>query len=81
MAKFKFEMSKKEAILAVKKALNGKVAVLSDKNDCLTVGAPMMTAKICFTEGEVTTSGALFGKIMVSTVDSAIEITEGFEKV
>ena len=81
MAKFKFEMSKKQAILAVKKALGGKVAVLSDKNDCLTVGAPMMTAKICFTEGELTTSGTLFGKIILGTVDSMIETTDGFEKL
>ena len=81
MAKFKFEMSKKEAIIAVKKALNGKVAILSDKNDCLTVGAPMMTAKICFAEGELTTNGTLFGKIILGTVDSMIETTDGFEKL
>ena len=81
MAKFKFEMSKADAILAVKKALNGKMAILGDKDDCLTVGSPMMTVKINFTEGEVTTSGTLFGKVLLGTVDSTIEITDGFKKV
>ena len=36
MATFNFSMSKKDAIISVKKALNGKMAILSDKNDCLT---------------------------------------------
>ena len=81
MAKFKFEMTKKEAILTVKKAFNGKVGILSDKNDCLTVGAPMMAVKVCFSEGEVTTSGALLGKVMLGTVDSIIETADGFEKI
>ena len=81
MAKFKFEMSKKDAILAVKKALD-RMAILSDKNDCLTVGTPLlMEVKIHFAENELTTEGVLFGKLMVATVDSAIELAEGFEKV
>jgi len=81
MAKFTFEMSKKDAIIAVKKALSGKVAILSDKNDTLTVGSPMMTVKIAFAENEVTTSASLVGKVVIGTVDSAIELTDGFEKV
>lgn len=81
MAKFKFEMSKKEAVLAVKKALSGKMAILSDKNDCLTVGSPLMTVKILFEENQLSTEGSLFGKIIVGTVDSAIELAEGFEKL
>ena len=81
MATFKFSMSKKDAVIAVKKALNGKMAILSDKNDCLTVGSPMMTTKIAFSENEVTTSAALFGKAVIGSVNSAIELIDGFEKV
>ena len=82
MAKFKFEMSKKDAMIAVKKAISGKMAILSDKNDCLTVGTPpFMTVKICFNDGELATSGSLFGKMLLGTVDSSIELADGFEKL
>ena len=81
MAKFKFEMDKKSAVLAVKKALNGKVAILKDKNDCLTVGSPMMTVNIKFSENTVETSASLVGKVVIGTVDSAIELSDGFEKI
>ena len=40
-----------------------------------------MEVKIHFAENELTTEGRLFGKLIVATVDSAIELTEGFEKV
>lgn len=80
MSTFNFSMSKKDAIISVKKALNGKMPILSDKNDCLTVGSPMMTSKICFEEGKVTTSASLFGKVIIGSVDSALELIDGFEK-
>lgn len=80
MANFKFNMEKKAAVLAVKKALSGKVAILSDKNGCLTVDSPMMTVKVAFAENSVETSASLFGKVLLGTVNSEIEMIEGFEQ-
>lgn len=81
MAKFRYSMSKRDAILAVKRSLNGKVAIMSDSADKLKVGAPMITAKITFTDNQVETSASLFGKAILNTVNSCIELTEGFEKI
>ena len=81
MAKFRFDSDKKTAVLAVKRALNGKLAILKDKNGCLTVGTPpFMTVEIQFSDGFVETKASLFGKILVGTVDSAIELLDGFEQ-
>lgn len=81
MAKFTFGMEKKDAVLAVKRALSGKVAILKDKNDCLKVGSPMMTVDISFSQGEVSTSASMIGKVLLGTVDSAIELIDGFTKL
>ena len=81
MSKFSFAMPKDKAILEVKRAINGKVAILKDKGNELVVGAPFMTATISFKDGYVETSAALVGKVVIGTVDSAIELTEGFTKV
>lgn len=81
MARYVFSMNKTDAVSAVKKALIGKIGILKDKDGCLTVGAPLMTAKIIFTEKEVTTSAVMFGRFVLGTVDSCIEQIEGFLKV
>jgi hypothetical protein len=80
MAKFTHELGKKEAVLAVKRALNGKMAVLKDTGDQLVVGSPMMTVKILITDKTVETSASLIGKVVLGTVDSCIELAEGFTK-
>lgn len=67
-------------MLAVKRALNGKVAILKDKTDELVVGAPMMTATITIRNNVVETKASLVGKVVLGTVDSCIELAEEFEK-
>ncbi len=82
MAKFKYTMDDLTAVREVKKAVNGKVAILKDKDNTLVVGTPpFMTINIKFNKGIVETSASLAGKILLSSVDSMIELTEGFQKV
>ena len=40
-----------------------------------------MTTKIVFSNGTVETSASLFGKVLLGTVDSCIELIDGFEKI
>lgn len=80
MAKFRYSLSANEAVLSVKRALNGKVGILKDKPNLLVVGAPMMTVKISFDNGTLTTSASLFGKALLGTVYSCIELSGDFTK-
>ena len=81
MAKFKYNMGEREAILEFKKAINGKLAVLKDKGTELSVGGPGVSVKVIFENGIVETSASLFGKFVLGTVDTAIELINGFEKI
>ena len=81
MAKFNYSCDEKAAILSVKKALNGKVGILKDKGSELVVGAPMMTVNIVFNNGTVETKASLFGKALLGTVDSCIELSGEFIKI
>ena len=81
MSKFSFTMPKDKAILEVKRAISGKIAILKDRGNELVVGAPMMTATISFGDGYVETKAALVGKVVVGTVDTAIELIDGFTKL
>ncbi len=80
MAKFICAMNRREAVIAVKRTVNGKVAILKDKDDLLVVGAPMMTVKIKFENGTVETKASPFGKAILGTVNSCIELADGFTK-
>jgi hypothetical protein len=81
MAKFKYNMGEREAILEFKKAINGKIAIMKDNGAELAVGGPGMTVKVKFANGIVETSASLFGKAMLGTVNTAIELINGFEKI
>ena len=81
MAKFNYSCDEKTAMLSVKKALNGKVGILKDKGNELVVGAPMMTVNIKLTNGIVETGASLFGKALLGTGDSCIELSEEFIKI
>lgn len=81
MSKFSYSCDEKTAILSVKKALNGKVGILKDKENELVVGAPMMTTKILFKNGVLETDANLFGKAILGTVDSCIELSGSFTKI
>ncbi|MGI6265166.1 MAG: hypothetical protein ACOYJY_06870 [Acutalibacteraceae bacterium] len=80
MARFTYTMDDASAVLKIKQAMAGKAAILKDKGNELTVGSPMMTVKITVQNGTVTTNASLAGKMLLSTIDSLIEITEGFTK-
>ncbi len=81
MAKFKYNMGEREAILEFKKAINGKIGIMKDNGSELSVGGPGMTVKVKFEKGIVETSASLFGKAMLGSVDTAIELISGFEKI
>ena len=74
-------MDDKAAVLEFKKAIMGKVAVMKDSGLELAVGGPGMTVKVTFSKGVVETKASMFGKMMLGTVDSVLEVTEGFEKI
>lgn len=81
MANFSFNCTKQTAIVNVKKALIGKVAILKDKGDVIVVGSPMMTVTITFTNNEVSTKSNLFGKALLGTINNFIELADGFVKM
>ena len=85
MAKFSYQMSDSEAILAFKKGFAGvgvgNVAILKDSGNEFVLGAPMMTVKVVIKDGVCTTKGSLFGKMMESTVNTKIELIDGFVKM
>ena len=85
MAKFTYSMKDAEAILALKKTFlgnggPGNIPVLREKDNLLVVGAPFMTVKIKFNNGVCETKARLFGKVMKKTVETKIELTDGFKK-
>ena len=84
MAKFTYKMTDKEANLAFKKGFAGQgmgsVAILKEKNNVFTLGSPMMTVTVTLKNGVCTTSSSLFGKAILNTVDTKIELIEGFVK-
>ncbi len=81
MAKFNYSCDNKTAVQSVKRALTGKLAILKDTGNTLVVGSPMMTANITFKNGTVETNASLFGKVILGTVDTCIELIEGFSKI
>ncbi len=81
MAKFSYEMTDKDAKLAVKRAINGKVPVSKDNGKEIKLGPPMMKVTVTFRNGICETTGSLFGKALIGTVDNCIELAEGFTRV
>lgn len=85
MSKFAYSMSENDAILAFKKGFMGvgvgNVAILKDNGNKFVLGAPMMTVKVEFKDGVCTTSASLLGKTLLSTVDTKIELIDGFKKI
>ena len=85
MAKFRFSMSETDAILAFKKGFAGQgignVAILKDKGNEFILGAPMMTVTVTFKNNICETKASLFGKALLGTVDTKIELIEGFKKI
>lgn len=85
MAKFSYSMSESDAILAFKKGFMGQgvgnVAILKDKGNEFVLGAPMMTVKVKFKDGICETSASLIGKALLSTVNTKIELIDGFKKI
>ena len=85
MAKFKYSMSDSEAIIAFKKGFMGQgvgnVAILKDKGDTFVLGAPMMTVTVTIKNGIAETKASLIGKSLLSTVNTKIELIDGFTKI
>ena len=85
MAKFSYSMSQNDAILAFKKGFMGQgvgnIAILKDKGNEFVLGSPMMTVKVEFSNGICTTSASLFGKVLLGTVNTKIELIDGFKKI
>lgn len=85
MAKFSYSMSESDAILAFKKGFMGagvgNVAILKDKGNQFVLGAPLMTVKVTFKNGVCETKASLIGKTLLSTVNTKIELIEGFKKI
>lgn len=80
MAKFSYTCSDQEAIKAFKKGFAGvgvgNVAILKDKGNEFVLGAPMMTVKVKIEGGLLTTKASLFGKTLIGTVNSKIEVID-----
>lgn len=72
MGVLRHNLSIDDAFELVKDAINGKFAVLSEKDNYLKVGSPMMTATIIVTESEISVSGKGAGKIVANTCESSI---------
>lgn len=80
MAKFSYFMSQREAILSIKKAIVGQIGILKDKSDKLVLGAPFMKVYVSFNDGVCKTKSNLFGKSLIGTINSKIELIDGFKK-
>ena len=78
-------MSDSEAIIAFKKGFMGQgvgnVAILKDKGDTFVLGAPMMTVTVTIKNGIAETKASLIGKSLLSTVNTKIELIDGFTKI
>lgn len=85
MAKFSYSMSDSEAILAFKKGFMGQgvgnIAILKDKGNSFVLGAPMMKVNVSFKNGICETDASLFGKSLLATVNTKIELINGFKKI
>lgn len=85
MAKFSYSMSEQDAILAFKKGFMGQgvgnIAILKDNGNEFVLGAPMMKVTVKFKNGVCETSASLFGKSLISSVDTKIELIDGFKKM
>lgn len=85
MAKFSYAMTDEEAIVAFKKGFMGQgvgnVAILSEKGKTFKLGAPMMTVTVEFNNGICTTKASLAGKVLETTVNTKIELIDGFTKL
>lgn len=85
MAKYSYAMSDEDAIVAFKKGFMGQgvgnIAILSEKGKIFKLGAPMMTVTVEFNNGICTTKGSLFGKMIEATVNTKIELINGFKKM
>ena len=85
MAKFSYAMTDEEAILAFKKGFMGQglgnIAILSEKGKKFKLGSPMMTVSVQFNNGTCETSASLFGSVLLSTVNTKIELIDGFKKM
>ncbi len=85
MAKFSYTMTDEEAIVAFKKGFMGQglgnVAILSEKGKTFKLGAPMMTVTVEFDNGICTTKASLAGKAIEATVNTKIELIDGFTKL
>lgn len=85
MAKFSYTMDDAEAIVAFKKGFMGvgvgNIAILSEKGKTFKLGAPMMTVTVKFDNGICTTKSSLIGKVLEATVNTKIELIEGFKKI
>ena len=85
MAKFTYSMSENDAIMAFKKGFMGQgvgnIAILKDKGSEFVLGAPMMTVTVTFKGNVCETKASLFGKALLGTVNTKLELIEGFKKV
>lgn len=85
MAKFTYSMSDSEAIMAFKRGFMGQgmgnVAILKDKGNKFVLGAPLMKVFVELKDGTCETKSNLFGKPILATVDTKIELIEGFRKL
>lgn len=78
MGTFKYNIQDSEAKKLIKKAILGvPVAILKDKPNGLTVGTPpFMTVTVEIKNGTINTKAPLVGKVILGSVDSAIESIE-----
>ena len=85
MAKFRYNMSDKDANLAFKRGFMGQgvgnIAILKEKNNVFTLGAPMMKVTATLKNGVCTTKASLFGKALLGSVNTKIELIDGFMKI
>lgn len=85
MAKFKYTVEDNEAILSFKKAFMGQgvgnIAILKDKGNSFVLGAPMMKVNVEFKNGICETKASFFGKTLLATVNTKIELINGFNKI
>lgn len=74
MGIIKHNLSIEDAMDLVREALNGKIGILSTKENVFKVGSPMMAAKITVTDSEITIEGKLFAKPIANTCESSISL-------
>lgn len=84
MAKFVYKMTDAEANLAFKKGFAGQgvgnIAILSEKNNVFKLGSPGMTVVVSLKNGVCSTKASLFGKVLLASVNTKIELIDGFVK-